>query len=206
MKTRNLIVVALATLGLVFTATPTAFAETRTTVTPAKEIVVRSGQNLNGATSNAVNDANRTGSAGKTITNNTMSGAKKVGSDAANVATDLAKNTNTEANQFAGSGINSTGLDLFKIFDRFDKLLSDGGSNIISLLLKLFYWSSAISIVVGFVMTIWAALPFTKMKVWKPLIGLISSFIFFGIITSIAGISFFDNPIVALGRYLFTGQ
>ena len=106
----------------------------------------------------------------------------------------------------AGTGTNNTGLDLFGVFTRLDAFLTDGATNGISLLLKVVYWSSVFSIAVGLIAVVWALLPWTKTKVWKPLIGLVSAFAFFGLVSTIAGVDLFNNPITQLVRYILTGQ
>lgn len=201
-------------MASVLVAVPvTAFAET-TTVVPAKEIVVQ-GSGVSAGTSAATGAASVAGNsaagadqlAGNAGT--IVSNAKEGGSSLAKGAVDTANSVSslaTGANNMAGTGTNTTGLDLFGIFTRLDALLTDSATNGISLLLKIVYWSSVLSIVLGLIAVVWALLPWTKTKVWKPLIGLVSSFAFFALVSTVAGVDLFNNPITQLVSYILTGQ
>ena len=201
-------------MASVLVAVPaTAFAET-TTVVPAKEIVVHgSGGSAGtsaatGAASVAGNPAagadQLAGNAGTIVSN-----AKEGGSSLAQGTVDTANSVSsiaTGANNMAGTGTNNTGLDLFGVFTRLDAFLTDSATNGISLLLKVVYWSSVFSIVLGMIAVVWALLPWTKTKVWKPLIGLVSAFAFFALVSTVSGVDLFNNPITQLVRYILTGQ
>ena len=201
-------------MASVLVAAPaTAFAET-TTVVPAKEIVVHgSGGSAGtsaatGAASVAGNPAagadQLAGNAGTIVSN-----AKEGGSSLAQGTVDTANSVSsiaTGANNMAGTGTNNTGLDLFGVFTRLDAFLTDSATNGISLLLKVVYWSSVFSIVLGMIAVVWALLPWTKTKVWKPLIGLVSAFAFFALVSTVSGVDLFNNPITQLVRYILTGQ
>lgn len=201
-------------MASVLVAVPaTAFAET-TTVVPAKEIVVHgSGGSAGtsaatGAASVAGNPAagadQLAGNAGTIVSN-----AKEGGSSLAQGTVDTANSVSslaTGANNMSGTGTNNTGLDLFGVFTRLDAFLTDSATNGISLLLKVVYWSSVFSIVLGMIAVVWALLPWTKTKVWKPLIGLVSAFAFFALVSTVAGVDLFNNPITQLVRYILTGQ
>lgn len=192
-------------------------AKTTTVVEPAKEIVINSGANgLNSGVSSAASNAAQgmTNSGGVdslasnagTIVQQAKDGGQSVAAGAVDVSRSIANTSMNNANNFAGPGTNTTGLDLWGIFTRLDQFLTDGATNGISLLLKIVYWSSVLSVVIGLIAVIWALIPGTKAKVWKPLIGLVSAFIFFGIVSSVAGVDIFNNPIVQAAKWIFTGQ
>lgn len=214
---------ASATLALPFAtnvATTVAHAET-TTVVPAKEIYINNNTNsntnggsLNGAAnssssnsneiSNSVsNGANNLSSKAPSMASEIRNGSKNIGEGAVNTSLSLGQIA-TGSDQFNG-GTNKSGFD-WGIFDRIDNLLTDGSTHSISLGLKFAYLISFLSIVISVVMIGWALIPFTKLKIGKPLITLISSLIFFGIISGIGGFSFTDNIFTKLFKYITTGS
>lgn len=201
-------------MASVLVAAPvTAFAET-TTVVPAKEIVVQGSGGSAGtsAATDAASVAGNSAAGADQLAGNAgtiVSNAKEGGSSLAQGAVDTANSVSslaTGANNMAGTGTNTTGLDLFGIFTRLDALLTDSATNGISLLLKIVYWSSVLSIVLGMIAVVWALLPWTKTKVWKPLLGLVSGFAFFALVSTVAGVDLFNNPITQLVHYILTGQ
>lgn len=201
-------------MASVLVAVPaTAFAET-TTVVPAKEIVVQGSGGSAGtsAATSAASVAGNPAAGADQLAGNAgtiVSNAKEGGSSLAQGAVDTANSVSsltTGANNMAGTGTNNTGLDLFGVFTRLDALLTDSATNGISLLLKVVYWSSVFSIAIGLIAVVWALLPWTKTKVWKPLIGLVSAFAFFALVSTVAGVDLFNNPITQLVRYILTGQ
>lgn len=201
-------------MASVLVAVPaTAFAET-TTVVPAKEIVVqgRGGSAGTSAATGAASVAGNPAAGADQLAGNAgtiVSNAKEGGSSLAQGAVDTANSVSslaTGANNMAGTGTNNTGLDLFGVFTRLDALLTDSATNGISLLLKVVYWSSVFSIAIGLIAVVWALLPWTKTKVWKPLIGLVSAFAFFALVSTVAGVDLLNNPITQLVRYILTGQ
>ena len=217
MKIKQISASSLATIMLavpVLGVGTTAFAKTTTTVTPAKEIVFQGAassaeQGLQDTASNGVassGGADNLSSNAGTIVQNAKSGGQGIAAAATNTATGLSTLTMGNANAIAGTGTNQTGLDLFGFFNRADMLLTDAATGGISLLLTVLYWVSVLSIILSLLTCAWAIIPGTKTKVWKPLIALASSFAFFGIVSAIAGVDLFNNPVVSLIKWLFTGE
>lgn len=211
MKLKGLIAAGLAAMTLA--GAPVAFA-TSTTATPAKEIVVQGGgaQNLGsggsgtvGNTASVTQGADQFASNAGTIVQNTRSGASNIGQEGMQVASNIGSTTAANADAFAGQGTNQSGLSLFDVFKRADQLLTDGATNGLSFLLKLVYYGATFAIILAIGGVVWALLPWTKATVWKPLLGLAGSFIFFGIITAVTGVSIVDNPIVSAVKYIFFG-
>lgn len=209
MKTKGLIAAAIAALTLA--GTPVAFA-TSTTVSPAKEIVVQgaTGQNLGsgsvGSPAASAQGADQFAAGASNIVQNAREGASSVGQGGFQAASNIGANTAANADAFAGTGTNTSNLDLFQVFQRADKVLTDGATGGIAFLLKLVYYASTLAIILSLLSIVWAIIPGTKLTVWKPLIGLVGSLTFFGIITAVMGVSIFDNPIVSLVKYVFLGQ